>query len=76
MCGGNIAISMRKKFQYTKNRAWAYGTSTIKLQQLAIKILSLTSNLSSCECNSSVFGHVINLTLKVNKQFIFLIVIP
>ena len=35
-----------------------YGSSTLHLQQLAIKILSLTCSACGCECNWSVFKQV------------------
>ena len=42
-----------------------YGHSAPNLQQLAIKILSLTCSASGCERNWSVFEHVINTSLLV-----------
>ena len=35
-----------------------FGNSALNLQQLAIKILSLTCNAAGCEHNRSVFEHV------------------
>ncbi|KAL4291295.1 hypothetical protein GQ457_14G000080 [Hibiscus cannabinus] len=55
--GNPMAIRHRK----TKAPAewWAcYGTSTVTLQQFAIKVLSLTCSASGCERNWSTFEHI------------------
>ncbi|KAL4339955.1 hypothetical protein GQ457_08G026120 [Hibiscus cannabinus] len=63
--GNPMAIRHRKTKAPTE--WWAcYGTSTITLQQFAIKVLSLTCSASGCERNCSTFEHV-NSFQKRNK---------
>ncbi|XP_020203627.1 uncharacterized protein LOC109789148 [Cajanus cajan] len=55
--GTELAIAMRKKV--SPAQWWRlYGSSTPNLQQLAIKILSLTCSSSGCERNWSVFEQI------------------
>ncbi|XP_020233452.2 uncharacterized protein LOC109813641 [Cajanus cajan] len=55
--GTEVAIAMRKKV--SPAQWWRlYGSSTPNLQQLAIKILSLTCSSSGCERNWSVFEQI------------------
>ncbi|KAL0005005.1 hypothetical protein SO802_012566 [Lithocarpus litseifolius] len=54
-----IQLALRSRKTRAPAEWWSfYGSSTLNLQQLAIKILSLTCNASGCECNWSVFKQI------------------